>query len=85
MSNAVPQHIQRNIDSPSNLDDWIRSDVYHNERLVKPDPHLDDVNERAKAQGIPSIAVSTAQGKFLHLLVKSIQAKKVIEVGTLAG
>ncbi|KAG8973402.1 hypothetical protein FRC05_008793 [Tulasnella sp. 425] len=66
-------------------DDWLRSDQYHNSFLVKPDPALDGVNQVGAQNGLPPIAVSTAQGKFLSLLVMSVGAKKIIEVGTLAG
>jgi len=31
------------------------------------------------------MAVSDAQGKFLNLIIKSIGAKRIVEVGTLAG
>lgn len=67
------------------FEDWVRSDQYHNARLIKPDPHLDNVNKIAAENGLPPIAVSDAQGKWLHLIAKSIQAKRIIEVGTLAG
>jgi len=70
---------------PTTYADWAQSDAYHNERLIKPDPHLDTINSEAKEKGLPPISVSTAQGKFLNLLVKTIQGKKVVEVGTLAG
>ncbi|KAG8924022.1 hypothetical protein FRC01_012024 [Tulasnella sp. 417] len=66
-------------------DDWLRSDQYHNSFLVKPDPALDNVNQLAAQNGLPPIAVSTALGKFLNLLITSIGAKKIVEVGTLAG
>lgn len=69
----------------TDYEDWFRSDQYHNSFLVKPDPALDGVNEVGAQNGLPPIAVSTAIGKFLNLLVTSIGAKKIIEVGTLAG
>ncbi|KIO15784.1 hypothetical protein M407DRAFT_235618 [Tulasnella calospora MUT 4182] len=69
----------------TDYDDWLRSDQYHNSFLVKPDPALDGVNQVGAQNGLPPIAVSTALGKFLNLLVTSIGAKKIIEVGTLAG
>ncbi|MBK7369482.1 MAG: O-methyltransferase [Candidatus Eisenbacteria bacterium] len=37
------------------------------------------------AGGLPAIAVSTAQGKMLHLLARLHGAKRVLEVGTLGG
>lgn len=35
--------------------------------------------------GIPQISVSANQGKFLHVLAKACGAKKILEIGTLAG
>lgn len=71
--------------NPRNIDDWKRSDAYHNDRLIKPDSDFDNINDGAQKEGVPAIAVSRAQGKFLNLLLKSVRAKKVLEVGTLAG
>jgi len=71
--------------NPTSYDTWLLSDAYHNERLIKPDPALDNVNNVAVENGLPLISVSTAQGKLLNLIVKSIRAKKIVEVGTLAG
>jgi len=42
------------------------------------------LSESAKA-GLPAIAVSAAQGKFLELTARSIGAKRILEVGTLGG
>ena len=65
--------------------DWERSDKYHNSFLIPKDDILDAAVRNSTAQGLPDIAVSKAQGKFLHLLAKSIGAKKILEVGTLGG
>ena len=35
--------------------------------------------------GLPAIDVSPAQGKFLHLLARAIDARRILEVGTLGG
>lgn len=35
--------------------------------------------------GIPSISVSANQGKFLQVLAKACGAKRILEIGTLAG
>jgi predicted O-methyltransferase YrrM len=64
---------------------WERSDKYHNSFLIPEDDVLDAVVWNNEEQGLPNIAVSKAQGKFLHLLAKSIGAKKILEVGTLGG
>ena len=66
-------------------EDWKRSDKYHNSFLIPKDDVLDAVVRNNVEQGLPDISVSKAQGKFLHLLAKSIGAKKIIEVGTLGG
>ncbi|KAF8315713.1 O-methyltransferase family 3 protein [Clavulina sp. PMI_390] len=71
--------------APTTLADWARSDEYHNSFLIRPDEALQAALEHSEKSGLPSIAVSTAQGKFLKLLVQSLGAKKVLEVGTLGG
>lgn len=34
---------------------------------------------------LPRIAVAPAQGQFLHLLVRAIRARRILEIGTLGG
>src|SRR6187549_2694190 len=36
-------------------------------------------------EDLPPISVSANQGKFLHVLAKACQAKRILEIGTLAG
>jgi predicted O-methyltransferase YrrM len=67
------------------LHEWERSDKFHNSFLHKLDPILDDVLSNSAENGLPDIAVSASEGKFLHLIARSINAKNVIEVGTLGG
>ena len=69
----------------SSTEVWERSDQYHNSFLIPKDDVLDAVVRKNIEQGLPNIAVSKAQGKFLQLLAKSIGAKKILEVGTLGG
>ena len=69
---------------PTTAKDWERSDKYHNSFLVPKDDVLDAAVRNSIEQGLPDIAVSQAQGKFLHLLAKSIDTK-IHEVGTLGG
>ncbi|PPQ90842.1 hypothetical protein CVT25_007377 [Psilocybe cyanescens] len=69
----------------TSLEDWTRSDEYHNSFLIPKDDVLDAVQKNNHDQGLPNIAVSTAQGKFLNLLAKTAGAKRVLEVGTLGG
>lgn len=64
---------------------WTAVDHYLAEQLIGADAALDGVLEAAAAAGLPAIAVSPSQGKLLHLLARSIGARKVLEIGTLAG
>lgn len=49
------------------------------------DDFLRDLSHRAINEGIPDIAISGTQGKYIQFLLKSINAKNVLEFGTLAG
>lgn len=49
------------------------------------DPVLEETLRSSAAAGLPSIQVSPPQGKFLHLLVRLLGAKRVLEIGTLGG
>jgi caffeoyl-CoA O-methyltransferase len=40
---------------------------------------------RAKEHGLPSIQVSPLQGKLLQVLARACQARKILEIGALAG
>ena len=81
---SIPNIIRQDY-QPTTLDDWERSDKYHNSFLIPPDPTLEAAAKRNDERGLPEIAVSPAQGKFLNLLAQSIGAKKILEVGTLGG
>jgi caffeoyl-CoA O-methyltransferase len=60
-------------------------DSYINQLFIKPDAALQSAEESIVAAGIPQISVSPAPGKLLHILAKLIKAKKILEIGTLAG
>ena len=49
------------------------------------DPGLAAALEAADAAGLPPIAVSPQYGKFLFLLATAIRARRILEIGTLAG
>jgi caffeoyl-CoA O-methyltransferase len=54
--------------------------------LLKPeDDLLRSLSREAEAAGIPAIAVAPEQGLFLRWFMAQIGAKKVLEIGTLAG
>jgi predicted O-methyltransferase YrrM len=65
--------------SPADVDEFLDTTV------VGDDPALSAALEASDAAGLPRIAVSTQQGKFLSLLASAIKARSVLEIGTLGG
>jgi predicted O-methyltransferase YrrM len=60
-------------------------DAYLNQALIPPDPVLDSVIQSGEAAGLPNIAVTPTLGKFVQLIAQLLQAKEILEIGTLAG
>jgi predicted O-methyltransferase YrrM len=60
-------------------------DAFLDATLIGDDPALSAALESSDAAGLPHIAVSAQQGKFLSLLAGAIQARRVLELGTLGG
>ena len=64
---------------------WSEVDHYINGLLIGEDEGLDGALRASAAAGLPSIHVSPAQGKLLHLLARMLGARRVLEIGTLGG
>jgi len=64
---------------------WAAIDQYLGDVLAPSDEHLDAALKANREAGLPAIDVSPLQGKFLHVLVKMTQAKRVLEIGLLGG
>jgi len=60
-------------------------DNYLNENFSSEDEFLANLRLEAKTEGLPSINIAPAQGRLLQLLVKSSNAKNILEIGTLGG
>jgi predicted O-methyltransferase YrrM len=60
-------------------------DAFLDSTVVGDDPALTAAVEASDAAGLPPIAVSVQQGKFLCLLAAAIQARRILEIGTLGG
>jgi predicted O-methyltransferase YrrM len=73
---AIPEAVQKT---------WTSVDDYINRMLVPSDPILEAALKAASAAGLPEIAVTPGQGKLLHLLARSINAKNILEIGTLGA
>ena len=64
---------------------WTEVDEYFGDLLAPRDELLDAALKANEKAGLPAIGVSRLQGKFLFLLVKISQARRVLEIGTLGG
>ena len=53
--------------------------------LIGPDEALDGAVEATRAAGMPEIQISALQGRLLQILAASIGARRILEIGTLAG
>lgn len=64
---------------------WTQVDSYCERRLHAPDDALGQALAASDAAGLPAIAVSACQGKFLHLLARVRGARRILELGALGG
>ncbi|MEO9600575.1 O-methyltransferase [Parasphingorhabdus sp.] len=64
---------------------WSDVDDYIVEHLIGEDLRLDACLAANEAAGLPSIDVSTTQGRMLELLARATGAQNILEIGTLGG
>jgi predicted O-methyltransferase YrrM len=64
---------------------WEAVDSYVEAQLIGTDTALDAAVAASAAAGLPQIAVTPSQGKLLHLLARSLAARTILEIGTLAA
>ena len=64
---------------------WADVDRYLSDTLLPHDPRFEETLRAADAAGLPQIGVSPLQGMLLRLLVSAVGAKRVLEIGSLAG
>ena len=64
---------------------WTTVDTSIDEQLVRAEPSISAALDASAAAGLPTIAVTPAQGKLLSLLVRGMRANRVLEIGTLGG
>ncbi len=63
----------------------VEIDRYIEGLFAKEDAALEENVAAAKAAGMPAIQVSPNQGKLLYLIARMAGAKRMLEIGTLAG
>jgi predicted O-methyltransferase YrrM len=64
---------------------WNSVDAYFADLLAPTDAQLDAALAANRAANLPPIDVSPLQGKFLQVLVRMLQPKRVLEIGLLGG
>ena len=64
---------------------WTSVDAYVDDLVVRQDAVLAETLAASDAAGLPRISVSPSLGKLLHLLARAIEARNILELGTLGG
>ena len=64
---------------------WAAVDRYISEALIPADPVLEAALAASDKAGLPPIAVTPHQGKFLMILAQAIGARSILELGSLGG
>jgi caffeoyl-CoA O-methyltransferase len=72
---ANPSHI-----SPAELLNQYVTDLFASE-----DEALQWIQSEAQRNGMPQISIKPFEGRMLQLLAQTVGAKKIVEIGTLAG
>lgn len=65
--------------------EWVDAERWLTTTVVKPGPEHERALRSAVDRGMPAIEVQPTAGKLLALLVRIAGARRVLEVGTLAG
>ena len=60
-------------------------DAFLAELVARDDDALGAARRASDEAGLPSIAVSAPQGKFLGVLARAVRARRILEIGTLGG
>ncbi|MFK0006572.1 O-methyltransferase [Paenarthrobacter sp. NPDC090520] len=64
---------------------WVEVERYLTDVVVRPDPAHERALTSAVEAGMPAIEVAPNAGKLLKMLVQVSGARRVLEIGTLAG
>lgn len=68
-----------------NQEQWTAIDDYISATVVPSDAALDAAIEQSNKAELPAIAVTPNQGKLLHILARLVNARRILEIGTLGG
>src|SRR5579864_2710533 len=68
-----------------NQEQWTAVDEYINNLVVRPDAALEAAIKASSKAELPSIAVTANQGKLLQIFARLVNARNILEIGTLGG
>ena len=68
-----------------NQEQWTAVDRYIAETVVPSDAALDAAVEASTKAELPAIAVTPNQGKLLQIYARLVDARRILEIGTLGG
>jgi predicted O-methyltransferase YrrM len=60
-------------------------DLYIADLFAKEDSVLEELRHASSVAGLPQIAIGRAEGKLLQVLLRAVNARRVLELGTLGG
>lgn len=70
---------------PPSLSSALSASLTAQSKLIPPIPALSSALSNSTTAGLPPIAISPAQGQYLSLLSHALDAKHILEIGTLGG
>ena len=67
------------------MERWGEVDRYIGDVFGLDDPVLDEAVRATQAAGMPQIQVSAVHGRLLQVLARAVNARRILEIGTLGG
>ena len=67
------------------MEKWKNNDIFLNKNLIEESMAFANALEVCRMNNLPEAEVSPTQGKFLYLLARIKNAKRILELGTLGG
>src|SRR6476620_3305872 len=65
--------------------EWVATEEFLSDTVVHPDGAVQQASRAAAEAGMPPIEVAPNAGKLLKLLAQLAGARRILEIGTLAG
>ena len=81
-SERSPNYVEMNV---MNQEQWTAVDRYISETVVPSDAALDAAVRASEKAELPAIAVTPNQGKLLQIFARLVNARRILEIGTLGG